>query len=86
MYRPPDWEKFIEIALAEKRTLDVIILEAMAERVIDALKAEGKYIHLHRTFKPPGYKQPLRAPGWVVFIPEKPEGDKGGEVQHAVQP
>lgn len=80
MYRPPDWDKFMEIALAEKHTLDVIILEAMAERVIDALKAEGRYYPLHRTFKPPGYKQPIRAPGWVVFIPAKTGGDKGGEI------
>ncbi|GAH33713.1 unnamed protein product [marine sediment metagenome] len=70
MYRPPDWDKFIEATRAKMYADDTVILEAAVEKVLDALKAEGRYCRLHRTFKPEGYKQPLRAPGWVVFIPE----------------
>lgn len=39
----------------------------------EALKATGKYCRLHRTVQPEGYKQPIRAPGWKVFIPDTKE-------------
>lgn len=80
MYRPPDLDKFIQAAKVFRYRHDSVSIEVGAEAMVEALKAEGKYIRLHRYLKPPGYKQPLRVPGWVVFIPENTSGDKGGEV------
>jgi len=38
----------------------------------EALKVEGKYTKYHRLSTPlPGYKQPRRIKGWLVFIPDK---------------
>lgn len=80
MYRPPDWLERRFQALKSWRLLGVGAFEAGADAMLEGLKAQGRYCPLHRTFKPPGYKQPIRAPGWVVFIPAETEGDKGGEV------
>jgi len=76
-YRPYNWEKikvglFSDAILNQDDFLDRLI-EAGADAMLEALIAQGRYYRLHRTFTPPGYKQSVRAPGWVVFIPEKTE-------------
>lgn len=73
MYRPPDWQKKKSQVAKSLWYFTATSFEAGADAMLEALKARGKYYRLHRTFKPPGYKQPLRVPGHVVFIPDKTE-------------
>jgi len=80
MYRPPNWDWLVVIASKQLSATDRAAFEVGAQAMLEGLKAQGRYCRLHRAFTPPGYKQPIRAPGWVVFIPEETEGDKGGEV------
>lgn len=84
MYRPPNWTKNVEPVLERIPLYHRLLVDSGADAMLEGLKAEGRYYPLHRTFKPPGYKQPIRAPGWVVFIPAQTGGDKGGEIQHAL--